>query len=136
MKPVYQTRFGGSDAPPEEQGNCIAACLASIFEVSIESVPDLHESNWWDVLINWSQQFGVTPIYISPVKSVLFPNTFYVLGVKSRTLANPEDGHAVVAWGNTIVHDPNSRSTKGEWNDYEPQDATMFLRYWPQRESK
>jgi len=33
MRPVYQTTFG------EEQGNCLQACVASIFEVALEDVP-------------------------------------------------------------------------------------------------
>jgi len=40
MKPVYQTRFGGSAAPEEEQGNCMQAALASIFEIALEDAPD------------------------------------------------------------------------------------------------
>lgn len=34
MKPVFQTKRGLG-------GNCLAACLATIFEVSLESMPDL-----------------------------------------------------------------------------------------------
>lgn len=34
MKPVFQTKRGLG-------GNCLAACLASIFEVPLESIPDL-----------------------------------------------------------------------------------------------
>lgn len=42
MKPVMQTKRGGSGAPPEERGDCLAACLASLLEVPIEDVPVPH----------------------------------------------------------------------------------------------
>ncbi|MCH6575571.1 MAG: hypothetical protein IH795_10285, partial [Bacteroidetes bacterium] len=38
--PVNQTKFGGSDAPIEEQGDCFRACLASILELALDEVFD------------------------------------------------------------------------------------------------
>lgn len=35
MKPAMQTKFG------EYEGDCFAACIASLFELPIEDVPDL-----------------------------------------------------------------------------------------------
>jgi len=53
MKPIYQTRFAGPDAPVAEQGNCFAACLASILECSLEEVDVLFDESgseyWLDV---------------------------------------------------------------------------------------
>ena len=133
MKPVQQTRFGGSERPSEEQGNCLAACVASIFEVPIKQVPEFLDKNWLSVLTKWCRERDTTPLYFSPVtKDVLFPETYYILGVKSRTLPNPNNGHAVVAWGRKVVHDPHPKIPRGDWNDYEAEDATMFLRYWPE----
>ncbi|KKL84801.1 hypothetical protein LCGC14_1961060, partial [marine sediment metagenome] len=45
MKPIYQTRFAGPDAPVAEQGNCFAACLASILECSLEEVDVLFDES-------------------------------------------------------------------------------------------
>lgn len=46
MKPVFQTRFG-------KQGNCLAACVASILEVELEvvdfSCSDHPPNNWFDL---------------------------------------------------------------------------------------
>jgi hypothetical protein len=57
MKPIYQTRFGGSEAPGEEQGNCFAACLASVFECALEDVPDfagtIVDGRWFGIITEW-----------------------------------------------------------------------------------
>jgi len=56
MKPVDQTKFGDPD------GNCFAACLASLLECPIEDVPKFQSKPkiyWMDVYDNWLGQFGL-----------------------------------------------------------------------------
>lgn len=53
MKPVTQTIFNAT------RGNCFAACLASLLEVNIEEVPNIHdmgEEDWFYPLNAWLQQ--------------------------------------------------------------------------------
>lgn len=62
MTPVSQTRFGGPDVPWEEQGNCHAAVLASIFDVPLSKVPEPQRddsgSHWSDAHIEWLADQG------------------------------------------------------------------------------
>lgn len=45
MKRIKQTKFGPTD------GNCFAACIASLLEVPIEEVAiDIQGDNWWQSL--------------------------------------------------------------------------------------
>lgn len=112
MKPVYQTQFGGSEAPASEQGNCLAACLASIFEYSLTDVPDfglyLNDGTWYKVLQDWLRPRNLELIVITATGD--HPTGIHILAVKSTTLKNPDDGHVVVVHGNTVIHDPNPHS--------------------------
>lgn len=128
MKPVYQTRFGGPDAPPEEQGNCIAACIATIFELDLIEVPDFRGgAHWWDQLVAWAAErdMGVLCVAANAKPSLLLPPVYYMLGVESRTI--PGSTHSVVAWGYSVVHDPNPRTKKLEFREYRHIDAIFFI---------
>ena len=51
MKPVYQTIFGGDKGV---RGNCFAACIASILELLLESVPNFcAKANWREDVDIW-----------------------------------------------------------------------------------
>ena len=50
VKPVYQTQFGMPN------GNCFAACVASILELKIEDIPNfcaIGDENWLQLASNW-----------------------------------------------------------------------------------
>lgn len=111
MKPVFMTKFGGSEAPEEEQGNCIAACLASLFEIELSDVPDfagtITNGKWYVILSTWLAKRNLE-LSFYPVKNVVPPvQGYYMLGCKSTTLKNPDDGHMVIAQNGQVVHDPN-----------------------------
>jgi len=113
MKPVYQTRFGGSDAPEEEQGNCMEACLASIFECTLGDVPDfagnITGAGRFLQLQRWLAERNLSLLML-PAKPVDAPAGYSMVAVKSKTLPNPDDGHMVVAKNGLLVHDPNPNS--------------------------
>lgn len=44
MKFVFQTTFGGIDAPPQERGNCDLACLSTITGIPLEQIPRYNEA--------------------------------------------------------------------------------------------
>lgn len=60
MKPVYQTIFG------KPHGNCLQACVASLFELELDQVPNFmtFKSDWWDQLVEFCKPRGVYPLHV------------------------------------------------------------------------
>lgn len=68
MKPVFQT------ITDPIFGNCRAACIASLLEVDIDDVPNIHGPGWFRSLNDWLREthgvalvtveLGNTPIWI------------------------------------------------------------------------
>jgi hypothetical protein len=90
--PVTQTKFGYPD------GNCMAAAVASVFELPLEDVPDLATPRWLAVLAAYLEPLGLCPL-ASPVP---------VEGWSVVCGDGPRGNlHAVVALDGAIVHDPH-----------------------------
>lgn len=110
MKPVMQTKRGGSLVPPEERGDCWSACLASILEVPIEAVPVPHgeEYHWWDVTQQALAPHGYEAVALS-FQGFCWPEGYWIAQVPSLNLRK-EDGtpepHVVVMKGGQVAHDP------------------------------
>lgn len=126
LSPVFQTRFGGTDVPWEEQGNCHAAVLASIFGVPLSTVPEpAHPEtgqHWSDAHIEWLRERGfgtwwhdltiVEPVRLGDEFAIDLTQLDYT---PSRYLSMGGDsprgnfGHVVVYDTETgrIVHDPH-----------------------------
>lgn len=115
MKPVDQTKFG-------EEGNCLAACIASILELPIEEVPDANElhkngMNWLIGLCNWLKQYNLWYMelkvdeYRQPigVRAFWLPPTYHLINGDSPR--NVSAGHSVVGYQGKIVHDPHPDKT-------------------------
>ena len=113
MKPVDQTKM---HAPPHSKGNCLAACIASIMELSIDEVPALEELRsdvWWGYLWYWLELRGwgledhwrdtggdnCTGAILTPPE-----DEFYIAGGPSP---RGDFGHVVVMKGSRLIHDPN-----------------------------
>ncbi len=114
MIPVYQTKFGGSEAPEEDQGNCMAACLASIFELFLEDVPDfageITNGQWYVHLQRWLATMNLMMVTI-PIDRIPAIEADFMVSCKSTTLPNPDDGHMVVASNGRVVHNPRADAT-------------------------
>ncbi len=114
MKPVFQTKFGGAEAPESEQGNCMAACLASLFEISLDDVPDfggqITNGQWYITLSDWLRVRNLE-LVVTPAKGYPPPMGPYLLATKSTTLANPDDGHLVIAQNGHVTHNPHPAAT-------------------------
>lgn len=121
MKKVYQTRFGGSDSPVSEQGNCFQACVASIFEIPLEEAFDcipysrkddvgkpVDEAVEFIEFNKWLSGYGLQTIFVQayPMPRMTTLRGIHLMEVESSTLKKGE-GHMVVIRDGEVVHDPN-----------------------------
>ena len=108
MTPVFQTKMG-------EGGNCFSACLASIFDLPIDAVPNFFETcghedtAWWKGVRDWLRPRGLGVIFLqlaSPEHLKLFEGYLIVSGKSSRGLY-----HATIWRDGVMVHDPHPSGT-------------------------
>lgn len=100
MKPTTQTRFG------HPEGNCYAACLASIFEKDLAGIelpkPPTEEATR-ALLASWGYELVVTPASEPPP-----PNVWHIaIGLSPRG----NFWHAVVAKNGKVEFDPHPDRT-------------------------
>jgi hypothetical protein len=108
MKKVMQTRFGNM------RGNCMQACLASILEDKIDSFPVTYmgQEKEWHMVMNdhLLLEFGckiLSFVYDSDFERDLV-NIYHIrVGKSPRGYFN----HAVVYYGDKMVHDPHPDNT-------------------------
>lgn len=124
MIPIKQTKFGGPDATPSEQGNCWAACIASITHIPLERFPVPLSMEWepyWDSVVAFlrSRDYGIIRL----------------VGDKGREVADSWDGHVIACgqspngdWDHCVVwrmgkliHDPHpkGRGLVGQPKEFE-----------------
>jgi len=104
MIPIDQSITGS-------RGNCMSACLASLLEIPLESVPlflsedgDQTRFDWSVRLDDFLSQFGLYALHFSsyPVSPAMMPGVLHIMtGISPR--GRP---HAVIGKGWSIVHDP------------------------------
>ncbi len=131
MKPVYQTRFGGSAEPEADQGDCMQAALASVFEVALEDAPDftgeINNGRWYVHFDEWLAGRNLELVVMTAGAPPVLAH--YLQCVKSVTLPDG-DGHVVVALNGEVVHDPNPRATSvGEF-----EESWLFVARDPARQ--
>jgi hypothetical protein len=105
---LQQTKAGGGHVPPEERGDCVPACIASILGQPITAIANTHGEGWWDRLNNEVGKFGYClaniDLRLEP------PACYWIAAVPSLNLPAEPDGkeawHCVVAHGYEFVHDP------------------------------
>jgi hypothetical protein len=106
MKPVDQTSFG------EPDGNCYAACIASILELPVEAVPILcKEPDWRERTRDFLAGFGLDVLILQfpadPGDWAWMPDCYHIMaGTSDRGLR-----HAVVGRAGRMVHDPHPDKT-------------------------
>lgn len=125
MKPIDQTKFGS----PE--GNCFAACLASILEIPLEEFPVVSKTKqyWIDKFNRFLEPYGIFLLLIQGKYSDnehYFPPDGLVCvasGMGPRGLQ-----HSVVWYKNKVLHDPHpSREGLVE----RPVDYAFIIPYDP-----
>lgn len=127
MIPVEQTIVGGPNVEPDKQGNCLAACIASIFELPIEEAPhDIASDEWWSVVRQWMLARGldIESVVGWPTRGDLAPllNGYWIGVVPSLNLFEADGfpvSHAVVMHGRMVAHDPSTRAKRTELADGE-----------------
>lgn len=101
MIPVFQTKF-------ENDGNCYAACLASILELCLEDIPDFpniySEDEWFEKCRQWCRaRTGMD------ILKITFPNNnhgFFMPGYCIGVGKVEGFYHAVICRNGKVVHDP------------------------------
>ena len=102
MKPQQQTTFGSG------HGNCFAACIASILEVPLSTVPNFCErKNWREATNDWLTKFGLFYIDVTLPddardEMIRYCGHHVISGDGPRGLR-----HAVVGWQGRMVFDPH-----------------------------
>lgn len=112
MIPIKQTKFG-------EEGNCFAACIASLLECDIDSVPFLGKDEDWNeyserlndflkeshqILFSWDEY---DPEIITDFTITGLKNTYYILSGKAARGYE----HAVIYKNGILAHDPHPDNT-------------------------
>ena len=124
MKPVQQTKTGPL------RGDCLAACVASIFEVSIKDVPHLDEDSWHQNLREWLNARSFSFVYIeSDAQSLAAPDglsiacqSFYV---STGEYAGEKRTHCVVSHNGTTIWDPWPGS--GTFSQKSPETVSWIV---------
>ena len=112
MAGVFQTRFGGSNAPLEEQGNCFQACVATVLRIPLSEAFDCRPipgERWFAEFNEWLEQYGLGCIFLEAQNETVLATILkgvHIAEHMSETLYNGER-HAVVIIDGALVHDPN-----------------------------
>ena len=133
---------------PGPAGDCFQACVASILELPLNQVPNFCQEDpesWWDNFRLWLVQYGLCPVCVVPPRDTWtagtdrrktneyvlpmpeLPNTHYILSGKSP---RGHHLHAVVFFGDKMVHDPHK---SGAGLDA-IEDAIFFAHLHPERQ--
>ena len=104
MIPIIQT------VHTKDDGNCLAACLASVLEVGIETFPDLPKGNgkWIKIITEHLHKMDYNLILIDDINEENIQGYYLMVG------DNPTSGHqhCVVCKNGKIVHDPSPKRDK------------------------
>ena len=110
MIPIDQTKFGKPD------GDCFAACIASILEVPLEELPNLNgysDDEWWLKTQQWVEEntcYSYIEVSITTLEEAapIFGNSYWIATGKSP---RGDYNHAVVFLKGEMVHDPHPDKT-------------------------
>ncbi len=137
MKKVYQTKTGINEDTGEMHGNCYAACMASIFELSLDEVPDIDPNlEWSEWLAEWNQWLGQRGLYTISMcaDDYVMRRHGWPKGWSIGTVPSTRGDwtHAVVCFDGMIVHDPHpSETALGAEHDLIAHD--IFISIHPNR---
>ena len=104
MIPVNQTIFGF------ENGNCMQACVASVFELELNDVPNFMSEGpdrFHELLLRWCNSKGLTVFDINTGGDCnkIFKDAYVIVAGPSPR--NKDKSHAVIYYNDKMVHDPH-----------------------------
>jgi hypothetical protein len=112
MRPLEQTIL----APPD--GNCFAACVASVLEMPLDDVPNFVGQDWFQQWQVWlaKRNLQLLTFTIGPYDEWR-PSGYALLGAQSP---RGDFLHSVVCRDGKIVWDPHPQRDMGvgEWRDW------------------
>ncbi|MEA2677177.1 MAG: hypothetical protein QOJ81_1318 [Chloroflexota bacterium] len=125
-----QTRYGF-------EGNCFAACLASLLEIPLEDVPSQGPAaaGEWALLQDWLSTRGLTMVAWPAGTTFMVPRGWAIAGTRPPEFADLRNelgqklGHAVVVHDGGIAHDPHPFDDPGpivEWIALAALDAAKI----------
>lgn len=114
MTPVEQTRLHiDSPAGVIQKGNCYQACIASIMDLPLDSVPNFieYEDNvWYKVFLDFIEEQGYEYSWQNASEGV--PEGYAIgSGISPRARKDKRINHAVVVLNGVMVHDPHPDKT-------------------------
>lgn len=88
----------------QRDDDCMRACVATLFHLRHDDVPDLCQPDWLGVLRLWTRQFGYGVLSLELNGAELPPGLLIVAGPSQRL-----DGfdHAVIYLDGKLWHDPH-----------------------------
>lgn len=112
MIKVIQTKYG-------VEGNCFAACIASLFEIEIDNIPFLTDYKDWGEYLNALNNFlrdkfevillyGEFEIWQEYLKDNFMESHYIVSGDSNKEGLE----HAVIFKNGELNHNPNDRGTE------------------------
>ncbi len=123
MRRIYQTRFAGPDVPPEDQGNCFAACFASILDVDLADVdflfPSQPDGDWTVPYVEYAQGMGLLLLVLHAsadprLDEARLGRCLAPAGLSIATGPSSTPGvlHSVVAMDGVTEHDPMPKTLR------------------------
>jgi len=122
--PQKQTKHG-------IEGNCLSACIATLFNIDINNVPNFAnaEEKWVVELSSWLNKkynkFAMPVKLNSPEEVFIFNGSMIIISINSD---NPDvERHAVISVDNRIVFDPKTGIINDEKLVIDNMDPTYIL---------
>lgn len=120
MKPVYQTDLSS------ETGNCLAASIASLYDIDIHDVPFFGEDGWEFKMSKWAIK-ALGKIVVTARFNDHYPTDFlkdsYV--IVTINTPGPAKRHAVIAKNGRIVFCPSQGSV--DWEITKDMDPVYVI---------
>ncbi len=111
-------------------GNCFQACIASILEVSLDSIPNFNRNGpdgFWDIFntFNWSTNYVLVDFYPGDRNFNYFADAYVIaVGESPRAKGEKDKKHCVVFKEGKMVHDPHP---SGDGILGEPEFFTILI---------
>lgn len=89
----------------EDAGNCLQACIASLFDLPLDEVPHfIRVPDWWEALNNWLGERGLYVMDYPTDAGLPWMAGYQLIYGKSP---RGDFNHIVVGFEGAMVHDPH-----------------------------